>query len=183
MRKEVFMAGTGGQGVLLIGQVLAQAVLEAGLEVSWFPVYTPEVRGGSTTCTVIIADDRVGSPIAGAPGVVMVMDQIAADANVNKTRPGGSVLINCSLVSHVGRDDVEVVAIPASAIAASLGADQVANMVMLGAYVELTSAVTLEALEQALKVVLPERRHHLLPLNMQALQAGAEAVRAASTAR
>jgi len=107
----------------------------------------------------------------------MVMDQVAANAHTGKARPGGSVLINSSLVSEVNRDDVKVIAVPAGAIAAELGAEQVANMVMLGAYVELTSAVSLEAIEQALKVVLPERRHHLLPLNMQALQAGAAIAR------
>jgi 2-oxoglutarate ferredoxin oxidoreductase subunit gamma len=178
MRREVFMAGTGGQGVLLIGQILTQAALEAGLEVSWFPVYTPEVRGGSTTCTIIIADGRVGSPISGLPRVVVVMDQVAANAHAAKTRPGGIVLTNSSLVSQVDRDDVRVVAIPATARAAELGSDQVANMIMLGAYVELTGAVTLAALEQALRVVLPERRHNLLPLNMQALQLGAGLARA-----
>ena len=173
MRKEVFMAGTGGQGVLLVGQILTQAAVEAGLATSWFPVYTPEVRGGSTTCTVIITDGRVGSPISGQPGAIMVMDQVAADAHVSRTRPGGLVLINSSLVTRVDRDDVTVVGVPATEEAAALGQERVANMIMLGAYVGLTQAVSLESLEQAMRKVLPERHHRMLPANMQALELGA----------
>jgi 2-oxoglutarate ferredoxin oxidoreductase subunit gamma len=177
MRKEVFMAGTGGQGVLLIGQILAQAALEDGLEVTWFPIYSPEVRGGSTTCTVIISEARVGSPLSARPTVVMVMDQVAADAHVGKTRPGGMVLFNSSLVTHMDRPDVRLIGIPATATAAEVGDERVANVVMLGAYVGVSQAVQLEALEKAMRVVLPERHHRMLPLNMKALEAGAELAR------
>lgn len=178
MRKEVFMAGTGGQGVLLIGQILAQAAVEAGLETSWFPIYSPEVRGGSTTCTVIIADERVGSPICGQPSLVLVMDQVAADTQAWKTKPGGVLLINSSLVERVDRDDVTVIAIPATELANEVGDERVANMTMLGAYVALTDAVPFASLEAGMKTILPERHHRLLPLNMQALEAGAAAARA-----
>lgn len=171
------MAGTGGQGVLLVGQILTQAAVEEGLETSWFPVYTPEVRGGSTTCTIIISDSRVGSPIAGEPSVVMVMDQLAADTHVGRTKSGGMVLINTSLVTSVGRDDVTVTGLPATEEAAALGQERVANMVMLGGYVGATGVVSLEALERAMKKVLPERHHGMLPLNMQALQRGVELVK------
>lgn len=174
MRKEVFMAGTGGQGVLLLGQLLTQAADIDGRQVSYFPVYSPEVRGGATTCTVVISDGAVGSPISGRPAAMLLMDQVSVDANLVNLREGGLVVANSSLVSEIGRDDVAAVLIPANEIAVEIGNERVSNMVMLGAYVGATGAVGLEALEQALRKVLPERHHRYLPMNVQALEAGAK---------
>jgi 2-oxoglutarate ferredoxin oxidoreductase subunit gamma len=174
MRKEVFMAGTGGQGVLLIGQLLTQAALEDGLEVSWFPIYSPEVRGGTSNCTVVVADGAVGSPVSGSPASMLLMDQLSVDTHVERVKPGGLVVVNSTLVESVGRDDVELVAVPATQSAAELGNERVTNMIMLGAYVGCTEVVSWAALEAALKVVLPERHHKFLPLNIQSLQLGAK---------
>lgn len=174
MRHDVFMAGTGGQGVLLIGQLLTQAASEDGLQVSYFPIYSPEVRGGATTCTVVIADGAVGSPVIGRPEAMLLMDQASVDGNIARLRAGGLAIINASLVRQLPPDDVRTVLIPALETAAHIGNERIANMVMLGAYVATTGVVSMEAVEKALKVVLPERHHKYLPLNMQALRAGAE---------
>jgi 2-oxoglutarate ferredoxin oxidoreductase subunit gamma len=174
MRKEVFMAGSGGQGVLLIGQLLAQAALEEGLEVSWFPIYRPEVRGGFTSCTVVVADGAVGSPVSGRPACVLLMDQAAADGHLMKARPGGLALLNTSLVRQAERDDVTIYGFAATDQALESGEQKIANMIMLGAYVGLTGTVCPASLQTALQVVLPERHHRLIPLNMQGLQAGIE---------
>lgn len=173
MRKEVFMAGTGGQGVLLIGTLLTEAAAEDGLQVSYFPIYSPEVRGGSTTCTIVISDGAVGSPVSGRPAAMLLMDQISVDTNLARLKDGGLAIINTTLVTEVGRDDISVVKVPATETALEIGSDRIANMVMLGAYVGATQAVSMTALEAALRKVLPERHHKLLPMNMQALQAGA----------
>lgn len=174
MRKEVFMAGSGGQGVLLIGQLLAQAALEEGLEVSWFPIYRPEVRGGFTSCTVVVAEGSVGSPISGQPACVLLMDQATADGYLSKARPGGMALVNTSLVHDAAREDLVIYGLAASEKAIELGEQKITNMVMLGAYVGLTQTVSLASLEAALLVVLPERHHRLISLNLQGLQAGME---------
>lgn len=179
MRSDVLMAGTGGQGVLLIGQLLTQAACEQGLQVSYFPIYSPEVRGGSTTCTVVISDGAIGSPVSGQPGSMLLMDQVSVDTHLPQLRPGGLAVINSSLVSTVSRNDIRVVAIPATANAIEIGNDRIANMVMLGSYVAVTEAVPSPALEQALQTVLPERHHQYLPLNLLALQVGAQLVEAA----
>ena len=176
------MAGTGGQGVLLIGNLLAYAADEDGLQVSSFPVYSPEVRGGSTTTTLVVSDGAVGSPICGSPAVVLVMDQKSADANAARLKSGGLLLYNSSLVHSVSRDDVEKIGVPATEKAIEIGSEKITNMIMLGAYVGLTETVSLAALENALKKVLPERHHKLLPMNMKALEAGAELARAAKKA-
>lgn len=177
MRKEVFMAGTGGQGVLTIGQLLTYAADADGLQVSYFPVYSPEVRGGSTTCTIVISDGAVGSPISGRPAAMLLMDQVSVDTNLARLRDGGTLLYNTGLVQTVGREDIKTIAIPANEMAVTIGSERITNMVMLGAYVGATEAVSMEALENALRQILPERHHKLLPMNMQALQAGAELAR------
>jgi 2-oxoglutarate ferredoxin oxidoreductase subunit gamma len=174
MRNEVFMAGTGGQGVLLIGQLLAQAAAEEGLQASYFPIYSPEVRGGSTTCTVVTADGPVGSPVSGRPACMLLLDQLSVDTHLARLREGGLAVINTHLVRNVPRSDIGVLRIPATQSALEIGNERIANMVMLGAYVGATQAVTIAALEQALKVVLPERHHRYLPLNMAALRKGME---------
>ncbi len=174
MRHEVFMAGTGGQGVLLIGQLLAQAANEEKLQVSYFPIYSPEVRGGSTTCTVVISDGAVGSPISGRPAMMLLMDQYSVDAHIAHLKPGGRAFVNATLVRQIPRQDITTFGIPALEKAIALGNERVANMIMLGAFVALTDVVPLAALEKALPDVLPERHHKYLPLNIQALQSGAE---------
>ena len=168
------MAGMGGQGVLLAGQVLAQAAMDAGLEVSWFPLYSPEVRGGSATCTVVVADDEVGSPVAGQPAMIL-MDRTAVDDHLDRAKPGVLVVVNSSLAGEeFSRDDVRIVAVPANDIAAELGSQRSVNMVLLGGYVGTSELVTLEMIQAALREVIPERHHSTIPVNLTALQSGAE---------
>ena len=177
MRQEVFMAGIGGQGVQLAGQILAEAALEAGLELSWFPLYSPEVRGGPTTCTLVIADGPVGSPVVGGDADMILMDRAAVAMHLPGLRPGGLVVINSSLAgTDFERDDVKIVAVPANEIAAELGSERAVNMVLLGAFVGATGVVARRFIERALHKVLPERYHEYIPLNMAALQRGAELV-------
>ncbi len=169
------MAGMGGQGVLLAGQVLAEAALAAGLELSWFPLYSPEVRGGRATCTLVIADGPVGSPIVGEPGAMILMDGIAVENHLARVWPEGLAVVNSSLAGEqFARGDVTIIAIPANEIAAELGDERAVNMVLLGAFVAATAVVTHEFIERALRKVLPERHHGFIPLNMAALQRGAE---------
>jgi len=175
MRQEVFMAGMGGQGVLLAGQLLAQAALEAGLELSWFPLYSPEVRGGRATCTLVIANGEVGSPVVGQPGSMILMDGIAVDNHLDRIQDGGLAIGNSSLVAdEVNRDDINLLAIAATDIAAQLGSERATNMVLLGAYVQASGVVYPEAIEQALHRVLPERHHDYIAVNVAALQRGAQ---------
>jgi len=169
------MAGMGGQGVLLAGQLLAQAALEAGLELSWFPLYSPEVRGGRATCTLVIADGEVGSPVVGQPGSMILMDVIAVDNHLGRVRPGGLAVVNSSLAGgEVKRNDINLIAIAATDVAVQLGSERAINMVLLGAYVQATGVVEAQAVEEALHRVLPERYHDYIPTNVAALQRGAQ---------
>ncbi len=181
MREELFMAGTGGQGVLLAGQVLAQAVMEKDLNVSWFPIYSPEVRGGTTTCTLVITDGLLGSPITGHPTTMLLMDGRAVDQHLARIAPQGLAVVNMTLAPRLpSLPDVKIVTIPATDIAITLGSERTANMVMLGAYVALHPVVEIDELAAALDVLLPERHRKYLQLNVRALQAGADAAQQAT---
>lgn len=183
MRDEIFMAGLGGQGVLLAGQLLAQAALDAGLEVCWYPMYSPEVRGGEATCTLVYADERVGSPICGRPGAVMLMEPRAIAAHIGRCATGGLAVINTSLgEAPLGRDDLTVIRVPADHIAAECGSERAMNLVLLGAYLGARRPDLVDLAIAALAEVLPERHHRHIPMNAEALGRGREAAGAAAAA-
>ncbi|MCD6360214.1 MAG: 2-oxoacid:acceptor oxidoreductase family protein [Armatimonadetes bacterium] len=175
MREEVFLGGLGGQGVLLGGQMLARAGMDRGLNVSWFPIYSPEVRGGYTTCTVVITDGRVGSPLAEHPGSMIIMDPSALRLFGDRAPEGGLVVLNSSLIEEDAvRDDVRKIWVPANDIAADIGNDRVVNMTMIGAWAAATGILSIEDITASLKRMLPERHHKHMPANEAALRRGAD---------
>ncbi|MBJ6750673.1 2-oxoacid:acceptor oxidoreductase family protein [Geomonas anaerohicana] len=180
MRKDVLIAGFGGQGVLLAGNLLSYAAIDEGKNVSYFPAYGVEKRGGSATCTVVIADGAVGSPVVGQPSVLVVLNQASLERFGARVRPGGVLIVNSSLVdvSALGRTDIQIVPVPMNEIATDLGDLRMVNMVAVGAYVALTDAVKLPSLAAALSQALPERNHKFIPANIKAIETGAEAARA-----
>jgi 2-oxoglutarate ferredoxin oxidoreductase subunit gamma len=175
MHQEMILAGAGGQGIMVIGQLLAYAALVEDKNVLWFPSYGPESRGGTADCTVIIATEEIGSPVLDSCDCLIALNQPSLDRFASAVRPGGIIAINSSLAAlSTPRDDCKVISIPANDIAAELGNLKVVNMIMLGAFVSATSPVSLESVIKALADVLPPHRHNLLPLNEQALRRGAE---------
>ncbi|NLW17622.1 MAG: 2-oxoacid:ferredoxin oxidoreductase subunit gamma [Firmicutes bacterium] len=134
MTHEIILAGFGGQGVMLMGQMLAYAGMTEGKNVSWLPSYGPEMRGGTANCTVVVSDKPVGSPLITRPGILVAMNLPSLDKFEDNVKPGGLLVYNSSLISRPPkRDDIEVLAVPANEIANELGNDRIANMVVLGA--------------------------------------------------
>ncbi len=178
MRHDVFISGFGGQGVLLAGNLLSYAAVIEGKNVSFFPAYGVEKRGGAAMCTVVIADGEVGSPVIGSPSVSIVLNQASLDKYGSRVRPGGVCIINTSLVDTAGfdREDIEIIRLPMNDIAMQLGDARMVNMVAVGAYVAKTGAVSPASLTEALKDALPERNHRFIPANVKAIEAGAEQV-------
>ncbi|APG29001.1 2-oxoacid:ferredoxin oxidoreductase subunit gamma [Syntrophotalea acetylenivorans] len=174
MNEDVFMAGFGGQGILLIGNLLAYAAIEAGKNASFFPAYGPEKRGGAAMCSVIVADQDIGSPVVGEPGNVLLLNQNSMEKYFPRVRSGGLCLYNSSLIdaSDYQRSDINVLAIPANEIATEVGNVKLANMVMLGALLALNPMVSLESIKQALDIIIPERNKRFIPANLQALDRG-----------
>ncbi|OQY19558.1 MAG: 2-oxoacid:ferredoxin oxidoreductase subunit gamma [Desulfobacteraceae bacterium 4572_35.1] len=181
MNHDVFIAGFGGQGVLLIGNLLAQATILEGNHASYFPAYGVEKRGGAATCTIVMSDTTVGSPVVGEPEAALLLNPLSMEKYYGHIRSGGFALINSSLVEDDGssRDDLKRLLIPANEMALEIGDARLANMIVLGAYVEYSKVVEFESIATTLKEVLPERNHRFLPMNQKALEAGAEFCRQA----
>ena len=145
MQRDVIMAGFGGQGILLIGKMLAYAGMREGMEVSWLPSYGPEMRGGTANCTVVISDKPVGSPVIRSPRAVVAMNLPSLEKFEPDVRKGGLLLINSSLINRgAQRDDLTVIEVPANEMASDLGNPRGANMVALGAYLGATDAVSMD---------------------------------------
>jgi len=175
MQTEILIAGFGGQGVLFAGQVLAYAGMDSGKTVTWIPSYGPEMRGGTANCTVIIADHDIGSPVVVHPSAMLVLNEASFLKFEQRIKPGGLLFLNTSLVKHPSsRPDITRIDVRANDIADELGDIRIANMVMLGAFLRRTGVVTLGSVLNALKALLPPRRHSLLALNEYALQCGGE---------
>ncbi|HEY8392285.1 MAG TPA: 2-oxoacid:acceptor oxidoreductase family protein [Capillibacterium sp.] len=174
MTYEIICAGFGGQGVMLIGQLLAYAGMSEGKEVTWFPSYGPEMRGGTANCSVVISDQVVGSPVVAEPDGLIAMNAPSLARFMGAVKPGGVIVYNASMVNEVPqeRPGIRLFGVAANELAQKLGNDKVGNMIALGAFLGLTKLVDLSSIETALKQVLPERRHHLIPLNISALREG-----------
>ncbi len=174
MEIGVIFAGFGGQGILLAGKVLAQAAMEQGFEVTWLPSYGPEMRGGTANCTVVVADEPVGSPIVDQPQVLVAMNGPSLERFGPRVAPGGAVILNSSLVSTpFARADARVLSLPMNELARELGEARAANMVALGAVVKVLGLFPLEAVAEAMAKELGARgRERLLEVNRQALLRG-----------
>jgi 2-oxoglutarate ferredoxin oxidoreductase subunit gamma len=173
MQNEIVIAGFGGQGILFAGQLLAYAGMDLGREVTWFPSYGPEMRGGTANCTTIIADEEIGAAIVKHPTAVIVMNLPSFDKYVVSVKPGGVAIINSSLIDRkVERKDITTVYVPANQIAEKLGEMKMANLSLLGGLLGNLPVLPIEALEKALKDHLPSRHQRLLGLNIQALREG-----------
>ncbi len=179
---ELIIAGFGGQGALSMGQILSYAATIESKEVSWMPSYGPEMRGGTANCIVIISENRISSPIVTTFDSAIILNQPSLDKFFPRVRPGGLIMAETSTVMSVPQDDSRrVIMIPAAVEADALGSRQVANMVMLGAFLEVRPLVGRETVLKALEKVLPVHRQHLLETNRKGLERGAELARAAHT--
>lgn len=170
---SIILAGFGGQGILSSGRIVATAALLEGREVSWFPSYGPEMRGGTANCSVVISDEAIGSPVVNEPDVLIALNGPSLDKFAGQVRPGGLVIVDRSLVhQQPQRDDLRFFAIPASEMASNLGNMAFATVILLGCLSRNSDCMGREAFEKALYEVLPERHHHLIPAEMSAFDQG-----------
>jgi 2-oxoglutarate ferredoxin oxidoreductase subunit gamma len=173
--QEIIFAGFGGQGVLSMGQLLVYAAMLENKEISWMPSYGPEMRGGTANCIVIVSDTKISSPILSKFDSAIVLNQPSMDKFADKVHPGGLLIYERStIISPPTRTDIEILNISAIEEAHRLTSKQVANVVLLGAFLERRPIVKPENVILALRKVLPKHRQHLLPVNEQALVRGKE---------
>jgi 2-oxoglutarate ferredoxin oxidoreductase subunit gamma len=174
--KSVF-SGFGGQGVLMMGYVLAMAGMEEDKHVTFLPAYGAEVRGGTANCTVAVSDDEIASPVASSPDFVIAMNYPSMVKYQNMVKKGGVMFLNSDLISESpARDDVRVVQVPANSLAHEMGNDRALNMIMLGAVAKVTGIVSPEALKRAVEGILTGKKQKLVDINQKALDKGAEYV-------
>ena len=173
MKEECLIAGFGGQGILLMGRLLAEAAMTDGYHATWFPSYGPEMRGGTANCTTIFSDEEIGSPVAAQFDVLIAMNQPSLERFAPRIRPGGILLVNSSMVPvRCDRRDIRIVYIPAAQIAAKTGQERVANVVMLGGLLGTCAAPSDAAYESAIRSLIGGKKPELVTLNVEALHAG-----------
>ena len=178
MTNEIIFAGFGGQGVLSMGMLLTYAGMIENKNVTWLPSYGPEMRGGTANCNVIVSDDEIATPIITCATAVVAMNLPSMQKFEKTIEKGGMLFVNSSIIKDKAtRDDIEAIYVPANELAATLENEKVANMVMLGAYLAKCPIVHPESVLEALPKVLGEKKAKFVPLNRQALELGAKAVK------
>jgi len=176
MERSTIIAGFGGQGILFAGRVLAEAALIEGREVLWIPSYGPEMRGGTASCTVIVADRLIGSPIVDRADHAVVLNPPSMARYTPLVAEGGVLVVNTTLVeAEPGRDDLDLVEVPCTSLARQAGDDRLVSVVALGALVGRRRFVEPESIHRALEIVLGAKKAHLVKADQAAFDAGYEA--------
>ncbi len=174
---NVKIAGFGGQGVMMVGQLLAYAATELDLYALWYPSYGPETRGGTANCSVIVSKKQINSPVFSKATHLIAFNQPSLTKFLNNVKNDGLILYNSSLINQPSPlENIQMVGVPANEIALELGNIQVANMVIMGAYIALTQIFSVEIIEKMLKKFLGEKKAHLFGINQQAIQKGIDFV-------
>jgi 2-oxoglutarate ferredoxin oxidoreductase subunit gamma len=175
VERSTIIAGFGGQGILFAGKVLAEAGLLEGLEVLWIPSYGPEMRGGTASCTVILADGLIGSPVVDRADCAVVLNPPSLHRYEPLVAPGGLLVVNTTLIeAEPVRTDLEVLDVPCTAVARRAGDDKLVSVVALGAMVGRRQTVARESVHRALAVILGERHASMIDADIAAFDAGYE---------
>lgn len=173
MKEEIIIAGFGGQGVLSLGKILAYAGLMDGLEVTWMPAYGPEQRGGTANVTVILSDKPISSPVLDKYDTAVILNQQSLDKFEGKVKPGGTLIYDPYGIHRApSRADITIIPVNAMDAVLELGNSKTYNMVLLGALLKARDLLSTDAVIRGLKKTLPERHHHLIPLNQEAIEKG-----------
>ena len=173
--KQILLSGFGGQGILFAGKMLAYKGLIEDKEVSWLPSYGPEMRGGTASCSVIVSDEPVGSPIVSNPDILIAMNLPSLDKFESTVAPGGMIFADSTLIERkVARDDVKVFYIPATQLASDNGIPTLANMIIVGKVLKEIGDYNEENITAALKKVISAKRADMLEINLGAMRLGAQ---------
>ena len=172
--RQFLFSGFGGQGILFAGKFMAYKGLTEGKNVSWLPSYGPEMRGGTASCSVIIGDSPVGSPIVSKPDILIAMNLPSLDRYEEAVVPGGMIFLDSSLIERkVKRDDVTVYEIPATRLAGENGFPTLANMIIIGKILKELDESQPDAVEAALGKVISAKHADMKDVNCRAISLGA----------
>ena len=178
MEHSTIIGGFGGQGILFAGQLLAQAALLEGRDVSWMPSYGPEMRGGTASCTVVIADHPIGSPIVDVADSVIALNPPSMAKYTSFLVPGGLLVVNGSLIeAEPGRTDIELLSLPCTDVARTAGHDRLVSVVALGGLIARRPIVTLESMREAMAELVGRHHPDLLQADLAAFAGGYDRAR------
>jgi 2-oxoglutarate ferredoxin oxidoreductase subunit gamma len=178
MKEEIIIAGFGGQGVLSMGKILAYSGIMQDQEVTWMPSYGPEMRGGTANVTVILSDDRISSPIVNYFDTAIILNQQSLDKFEDAVKPGGVLIYDPNGITHPPkRRDIKIYTVEAAEEAARMKNAKAFNMIVLGGFLKVKPIVKMGNVIEGLKKSLPERHHHLIPMNEQAIIRGMEIIK------
>lgn len=178
MLHNIIISGFGGQGVMAMGKTLAEAGMKEGVNVSWLPSYGPEMRGGTANCNVVLSSEPVISPVVLDANELIAMNKPSLAKFEKAIVPGGMLFVNSSIIEiKAERSDISAYYVPCNDIAAELGNPKVANMVMLGAFIEATKVLKVETIREMLTHIFTGPKANLVELNIEALRRGALVVR------
>lgn len=178
MTEEIIIAGFGGQGVLSMGKILAYSGMMQNKEVSWFPSYGPEMRGGTANVTVIISDERISSPILNKFDTAIILNQQSMDKFENSVKVGGVLIYDPNgITRHPIRTDINIYSVDAAGESSKMGSSKVFNMIVLGAFLKLKPLIDPEYLRKGLEKSLPTRHHNMIPENELAIAKGKEIIK------
>ncbi len=173
MKEEIIIAGFGGQGVLSMGKILAYSGLMENKEVTWMPAYGPEQRGGTANVTVIVSDSKISSPILSRYDAAIILNQPSLEKFESKVKPGGILIYDSyGIINPPTRKDIKVYRIDAMDAANEMSNSKTFNMIVLGGLLKVLPMVSIESVLKGLKKTLPERHHHLIPMNEEAIRKG-----------
>ncbi len=183
LEKSIIISGSGGQGILLFGRLIAHTLMIEGKNVTYFPSYGAEIRGGTANCSVIVSDDLIGSPLVINPDILIVFNCPSLERFLPRLQREGVLFYDSSLITSDGCDRLSVVdetsdfhsfGVEASGKAAGLGSIRYANMVMFGALLRKTVISDLSKAEKGLRALVSERHRALIPGNLEAIKVGYE---------
>jgi 2-oxoglutarate ferredoxin oxidoreductase subunit gamma len=173
MENRIIIAGSGGQGILFLGKLIAYSGMLEGKEVTWFPSYGAEIRGGTANCTVIVSEEMIGSPVIRNPNILIAMNEASYNRFSERLLPGGVLIYDSSLINaRDKRSDIKTVGVPATEVSASLKNTKSANMVMIGALVGLTHALGIDSVIHAVDEITPARRKESADVNKDLIKKG-----------
>ena len=178
--KTLLAAGFGGQGVMVLGQLVAYTGIEEGRYVTWIPSYGPEMRGGTANCGVVLSEEEIGSPVVANADVLVIMNQPSLSKYLDRVKKDGILIYNSDLVEYDGSlPGVTAIGVPASKTALELGSDKIANIIILGAVVESSGIVDNDVCVETIKEKLGKKKPKFLPMNLEAFERGKEIARKA----
>ncbi len=178
MNEEIIIAGFGGQGVLSMGQILCYGGVMQNKEVTWMPSYGPEMRGGTANCTAIISDEKISSPVLNAYDTAIMLNQPSLDKFEETVKPGGMLIYETNgIIRKPERKDIDIYSIGAYDESIKMKNTKIFNMIVIGGFLKARPILDVENVIKGLEKVLPERYHHLIPLNEEAIRKGMEIIK------